>query len=227
MVSCFSLAIPVMACALCLLLLLCASVSGLGVRAVFVSAIMAPKRAPRRGFPIVTDAVLRTVEAARAARDGRSAPYVVAGPPSPAADTALAQVAVSGCASSSSGPGPQARSDFAPIRHTRRGEFETALHRADQAGLASLVSELQTDREAASGRGGRQILVNTWAKFHAAASAHGSGSALGPLLPSHRLPWWQLRPYSRQVGTGRIPITGVPSRWPTSKQVSIGVSTWS
>lgn len=55
----------------------------------------------------------------------------------------------------------QARRDFAAIRNVRRGGFEKAFQALEGRGIAELEHNLNTDREAASGRGGRLSLIGT------------------------------------------------------------------
>ena len=126
---------------------------------------MAPKRAPCEGFPIVTDAVVRSVEAARAARAARgtaassSAPHPVISSTTSVASGDGGRAAASRAGAGQGTAALTSRTDFAPVRNTRRGGVDTALWHADQAGMDTLVQDLIIDREAASGRGGQQVLL--------------------------------------------------------------------
>ena len=67
------------------------------------------------------------------------------------------------------------RSDHASIRNSRRGGVDKAIRALEARGLETLVTELQTGRDAATGTGNRQSHINTWTEFHR--------RIFGPILP--------------------------------------------
>ena len=147
------------------------------------SAAMAPKRRAAKGLPIVHDSILEAASIARARRHfARSAPYqseAATPPPSTASSSSRHEVPSSTAAVQ---PAPL-RNDLAVVRNIRRGGPQAALERANAQGMDTLISELHTDREAASGRGGKDILIRTWARFHSMAAQREECSQLGPMLP--------------------------------------------
>ena len=144
-------------------------------------AIMAPKRKHPRGAPIILDAVHRTYAAAKAkALAARPSPYASSSSSLPSAPPPSVPAVANAATGGADVPG---RPDFAVLRNSRRGGYAAALELADSVGMDSLAQDLRRDREAASGRGGRDILIGTWSKFHAEARSRPGGEGLGPLFP--------------------------------------------
>lgn len=73
------------------------------------------------------------------------------------------------------------RPDLPVPRNVRRGGFTSAQSAFDIHGISPLVDNLVMDREAASGRGTRARLIQTWTKFH--NIIFGESTSVLPLTP--------------------------------------------
>ena len=144
---------------------------------------MAPKRRAAKGLPIVHHSIIEAAELARARRQfARPAPYPVAASERPASGPSSSSRREEPTTSATAPPAPL-RNDLAVVRNLRRGGPQAALDRANAQGMGSLISELHTDREAAFGRGGNDILIKTWSRFHSMAAQRERCLDIGPMLP--------------------------------------------